>query len=163
MATWQQFSEEAPALAEKIKERFTAAKSHVLATVRRDGSPRVSGSEVDFREQDLLIGSMIGAMKAKDLQHDGRFAIHAASAIDEGGADAKVSGKAVEITDPAEVARLQGDDGEAHVFRLDLTEAVLTWVEGNTIYFDFWKEGQGLKRLARPDNGPVVEVARDQG
>lgn len=158
MATWQEFSEQAPELAKKIHDRFTAEKSHVLATLRRDGSPRVSGSEVDFRPPDLLIGSMIGAMKAKDLQRDGRFAIHAASSIDGGGGDAKVSGTAAEITDPAEVARLQGDDGEAHVFRLDLTEAVLTWVEGNTIYFDFWKEGQGTKRLARPDNGPVVEV-----
>lgn len=161
MATWQRFSEEAPALAEKIKERFTAAKSHVLATVRRDGSPRVSGSEVDFREQDLLIGSMINAVKAKDLRRDGRFAIHAASAIDEGGADAKVAGKAVEITDPAEVARLQGNDEPAHVFRLDLSEVVLTWVEGNSLLVEVWKEGQGSKRLARPDNGPVVEVALD--
>ncbi|WP_409493191.1 pyridoxamine 5'-phosphate oxidase family protein [Amycolatopsis sp. cmx-11-12] len=159
MATWQRFSEEAPALAEKIKERFTAEKSHVLATVRRDGSPRVSGSEVDFREQDLLIGSMINAVKAKDLRRDGRFAIHAASAIDEGGADAKVAGKAVEITDPAEVARLQGNDEPAHVFRLDLSEVVLTWVEGNSLMVEIWKEGQGSKRLARPDNGPVVEVA----
>lgn len=161
MATWQQFSEEAPALAEKIKERFTAEKSHVLATIRRDGSPRVSGSEVDFREQDLLIGSMINAVKAKDLRRDGRFAIHAASAIDEGGADAKVAGKAVEITDPAEVARLQGNDEPAHVFRLDLSEVVLTWVEGNSLMVEVWKEGQGSKRLARPDNGPVVEVALD--
>ena len=72
-----------------------------------------------------------------------------------------MAGVAVEITDQAEVDRLQGDDGPAHVFRLDLTEAVLTWVEGNTIFFDFWKEGQGSKRLARPDNGPVVEVALD--
>ncbi|MEU3623293.1 pyridoxamine 5'-phosphate oxidase [Amycolatopsis coloradensis] len=161
MATWQRFSEEAPVLAGKIKERFTAEKSHVLATVRRDGSPRVSGSEVDFREQDLLIGSMINAVKAEDLRRDGRFAIHAASAIDEGGADAKVAGKAVEITDPAEVARLQGDDEPAHVFRLDLTEVVLTWVEGNSLMVEVWKEGQGSKRLARPDNGPVVEVALD--
>ncbi|WP_414937475.1 pyridoxamine 5'-phosphate oxidase family protein [Amycolatopsis sp. cmx-11-51] len=161
MATWQQFSEEAPALAEKIKERFTAKKSHVLATLRRDGSPRVSGSEVDFREEDLLIGSLINAVKAKDLRCDGRFAIHAASAIDEGGADAKVAGRAVEITDPAEVARLQGDDEPAHVFRLDLSEVALTWVEGNSLMVEVWKEGQGSKRLARPDNGPVVEVALD--
>lgn len=158
MATWQEFSEQAPELARKIRHRFTAEKSHVLATIRRDGSPRVSGSEVDFQAPDLLIGSMIGAVKAKDLQRDGRFAIHAASAIDSGGADAKLSGTAVEITDPAEVARLQGNDEPAHVFRLRLTEAVLTWVEGNTIFIELWKEGQGRKRLARPDNGPVVEV-----
>ncbi len=158
MATWQEFSEQAPELAKKIHQRFTAEKTHFLATIRRDGSPRVSGSEVDFKGPDLLIGSMIDAVKAKDLQRDGRFAIHASSAIDEGGADAKVAGVAVEVTDAAEVAKLQGNEEPAHVFRLDLAEAVLTWVEGNALMVEVWKEGKGSKRLARPDNGPVVEV-----
>jgi hypothetical protein len=77
MTSWQQFEIEAPDLAAKVRAKFLAGKEHVLATLRRDGSPRVSGSEVDFKGPDLLIGSMLNAVKARDLQRDGRFAIHA--------------------------------------------------------------------------------------
>jgi len=77
MATWEEFAREAPELAAAVRARFTATKHHVLATLRRDGSPRVSGTEVDFRGADLTLGSMSGARKASDLRRDGRFALHA--------------------------------------------------------------------------------------
>jgi hypothetical protein len=44
MVTWKQFSEEVPALADAVQARFKAHKHHVLATLRKDGSPRVSGT-----------------------------------------------------------------------------------------------------------------------
>ncbi|HZD38745.1 MAG TPA: pyridoxamine 5'-phosphate oxidase family protein, partial [Actinomycetes bacterium] len=56
MATWEQFTSEAPELAAAVRARFEATKHHVLATVRRDGSPRVSGTEVDFHGPDLIVG-----------------------------------------------------------------------------------------------------------
>lgn len=99
MATWQQFEREAGELASVVRARFEASKSHVLATLRKDGSPRVSGTEVDFQGPDLSFGSMLGAVKAQDLRRDGRCAIHA-HPHDDG--DAKVAGVAVEITDPDE-------------------------------------------------------------
>jgi hypothetical protein len=77
MATWEDFLAEAPQLAAAVRRGFEAAKHHVLATLRRDGSPRVSGTEVDFRGPDLVLGSMGGARKAADLRRDGRFALHA--------------------------------------------------------------------------------------
>jgi hypothetical protein len=40
MATWKQFAAEAPDLAYAVRARFEAAKHHVLATLRADGSPR---------------------------------------------------------------------------------------------------------------------------
>ncbi|MDJ0111546.1 pyridoxamine 5'-phosphate oxidase family protein, partial [Rhodococcus erythropolis] len=39
MVTWKQFSEEVPALAVAVQARFKAHKHHVLATLRKDGSP----------------------------------------------------------------------------------------------------------------------------
>src|SRR5690349_4899851 len=99
MTTWQEFDREAPGLADAVRARFVAHKHHVLATVRADGSPRVSGTEVQFREDgELTLGSMWRAVKALDLRRDARFALHAnpGSGSMEGG-DAKLAGRAVEI------------------------------------------------------------------
>ncbi|RZQ63120.1 pyridoxamine 5'-phosphate oxidase family protein [Amycolatopsis suaedae] len=160
MVSWQAFEEEAAGLAAVVKARFTAAETHVLATLRADGSPRVSGSEVDFRGPDLFVGSMLDAVKARDLRRDGRCAIHAhpSDVTGEDGGDAKLAGVAVEVTDPEEVRRLQGHDMPSHLFRLDLTEVVLTSVEGNALVIRRWRPGQEPVRLERPDNGPVVRV-----
>jgi hypothetical protein len=157
MTSWQGFTQEAPELAKQVHARFTAGKSHVLATVRRDGSPRVSGTEIDFRGDDAYLGSMLDAVKAKDLRRDGRFAIHAFPGFADGG-DAKLSGTAIELTDPAKIAELQGNTEPCHLFRLDITEAALTYVEENTLYVDSWKEGSGMVRFARPGNGPAIRV-----
>src|SRR4029453_9554377 len=109
-APWGRLAEEAPELAAAVEARLTATKHHVLATLRRDGSPRVSGTEVQVRGPDLTIGSMPGAVKARDLQRDGRFALHAnpGDGTMEGG-DAKVSGRAVEVTDEAELAAFRDE------------------------------------------------------
>ncbi|SFQ09820.1 hypothetical protein SAMN05421810_104475 [Amycolatopsis arida] len=130
----------------------------MLATLRRDGAPRVSGSEVDFRGPDLCIGSMLDARKARDLRRDGRCALHAnpGGGMGEEG-DAKLAAVAVEVTDPDEVRRALGDQ-PAHLFRLDLTEAVVTSVEGNTLVVRAWHPGGPEVRYERPDNGPVVRV-----
>jgi len=114
MATWQQFADAAPDLAAAVRARLTATKHHVLATLRKDGAPRVSGTEVDLTEDGhLRLGSMSEALKGKDLRRDGRFALHANpgdGSMDDG--DAKLS------QCPGHVARViaeerPGDDGPA--------------------------------------------------
>jgi hypothetical protein len=149
MSTWQEFTSEAGELAAEVRDRFERAKSHVLATVRRDGSPRVSGSEVDFVGPDLAFGSMLNAVKALDLRRDGRCAIHA-HPVDDG--DAKVAGIAHEVTDPAVKATLatgiEPPPGDFHAFRLELTEAVLTSVVGNELVIRLWRPG-GPERVFR--------------
>lgn len=102
----------------------------------------MSGSEVAFHDPDLTFGSMPGAQKARDLQRDGRCAIHAHPAD----GDAKVSGTAIELTDPATRAAAGAEPaGEAHTFRLDLTQAVLTSVdqEQQLLVVEVWRPGQG--------------------
>src|SRR5215204_6233773 len=95
-APWSTFEAEAPALAAATRARFTATKHHVLATLRADGSPRVSGTEVQFHGDDIVAGSMAEAVKVRDLRRDGRFALHAnpGDGSMEGG-DAKIAGVAV--------------------------------------------------------------------
>ncbi len=155
MAIWHQFEEEAPDLAKAVRARFEATKHHVLATLRRDGSPRVSGTEVQVHDGDLTLGSMWGAVKARDLQRDGRFALHANPGDGSmAGGDAKVSGVAVEVVDEAELAAYtdatKPPPGKFHVFRLSLSEAVLTTVENDEyLLIRTWRPGEPVKRVER--------------
>ena len=154
VATWRQFSEEEPELAAKVRARFEAAKHHVLATLRSDGSPRVSGTEVQFHGPDLVAGMMHESMKALDLRRDGRFALHAnPSDPAMRGGDAKVAGRAEEVL---------GEDRRAyvgevnppqpfHLFRLSLEEAVLTSLhpKGDRLLIELWRPGQRIQRAER--------------
>ncbi|HEY7260438.1 MAG TPA: pyridoxamine 5'-phosphate oxidase family protein [Trebonia sp.] len=148
MTTWAQFENEAGDLAASIRARFEAAETHILATLRKDGSPRVSGSEVQFTGGDLTFGSMLNAVKARDLQRDGRCAIHAHPS--EGG-DAKVAGIAREVTGEAKNAYVTGSEPAEgfHAFRLELSEAVMTSVEGGELVIRVWRPGLGVRTFRR--------------
>ncbi|NUP41153.1 MAG: pyridoxamine 5'-phosphate oxidase family protein [Streptomyces sp.] len=143
MATWQEFEREAGDLASAVRSRFEAAKTHVLATVRKDGSPRVSGTEVDFPGRDVSFGSMPNAVKALDLRRDGRCAIHAHPHED---GDAKLAGVAHEVLGAEKQAYTTGSEppGGFHAFRLDLSEAVLTRVEGDELVIRVWRPGSAV-------------------
>lgn len=145
MANWPEVRTDAPELAAAVEARLSAFKHHVLATVRRDGSPRVSGTEVEQRPDGLYLGSMGQAVKARDLQRDGRFALHAnpgdGSMV---GGDAKLSGTATEVAD-------HPDAGNSHLFHLDVTEVVLTSLhpDGDRLLIETWRPGQGVRRVDR--------------
>ena len=149
-APWQALVAAEPDLAARVRARFEWTKHHVLATLRRDGSPRVSGTEVQFHEDDLVIGMMHGSVKAGDLSRDSRFALHAnpGDASMEGG-DAKVSGVATEVVDP-EVLAAYVDAVEPpppfHLFRCALRGVVLTSLhpDGDRLVIETWHPAEGL-------------------
>ena len=91
-----------------------------MATLRRDGSPRISGTEIQLVDGQMRIGSTSGAVKAKDLRLDPRVAIHgpthepAQSGRWRG--EAKIAGRAVELA----------PEGDAHTFQIEIDEVVLT-------------------------------------
>lgn len=153
MATWHQSSQDAPDLSGSVRARFEAAKHHVLATLRRDGSPRVSGTEVEFRGPDLTLGSMYGALKARDLQRGGRFALHAnAGDGSMQGGDAKVAGVAIEVHGEGEAEFKDGQPpARSHSFRLELSEVVLTSVhpDGDRLLIQTWRPGTGVQQIER--------------
>src|SRR6266511_1038328 len=154
MANWTTFHDEAPELADTIRGRFTAHLHHILGTLRGDGAPRLSGTELQFAGDDVWLGSMPGAAKGDDLRRDPRFALHAAP-IDTKLAvgDAKVSGVATEIVDEETrraVAGILGRaDGElgGDLFRLDLDQATLTRVAGDTLHIETWHPGRGVRHV----------------
>ncbi|MEV6231932.1 pyridoxamine 5'-phosphate oxidase family protein [Saccharopolyspora shandongensis] len=155
MTSWQEFAEQAPELAESVRARLEAAKHHVLATLRRDGSPRVSGTEVSWRGPDLTMGSMPGARKALDLRRDPRFALH--TNPDDGSMaapDAKIAGRAVEVTDDelrAWVEEAKPPSEDSHLFRLDLTEVTTTGLADDRTHLVIrhWTPAEGLRTFKR--------------
>jgi hypothetical protein len=164
MATWQQCADETPELAAAVRARFEATKHHVLATLRRDGSPRVSGTEVDFYGPDLTVGSLWGAVKARDLQRDGRFALHANPGDGSlTGGDAKVAGRAIEVTGPDELqayVAARNPPEPLHLFRLDIDEVVLVHSEpgGRFMWIDTWRPGVPPTRFERHISYPPKAV-----
>jgi hypothetical protein len=155
MPSWSEFEAEAPALAERVRARLDAHTHKTIATLRRDGSPRISGIETDFRDGELWIGSMWQARKARDLQRDPRFALHSGSddPADWAG-DAKLAGVAEEIVDPDRVREINGDEappGPSHLFRLDLHEVSTVGLndERNAIVIEVWTPKDGVRTMQR--------------
>lgn len=153
MATWAEFEAAEPEMAARAAELFRRRKHHVMATIRKDGSPRLSGSEVSIEGGSFGFGAMAGTMRALDLQRDPRVAFHC-QGIDppehdhtkwEG--EAKVSGRARLVDSPH-----SSDDGPpADYFTVDLDEVVLTSVasSGDHLVIEHWTPAGGLRRIQR--------------
>jgi hypothetical protein len=151
MASWSQVESEAPELAARARTFFDGFTHKTLATLRKDGSPRISGTEASFRDGEVYLGSMWKAVKALDLQRDPRFALHSGSPNEWEG-DAKIAGRAVEITDPARVLEVNGSAvGKSHLFALDITELVVVGLnaERTKMIIESWHEGRGVTRRER--------------
>jgi hypothetical protein len=142
MASWSEVESQAPELAARARAFLDAGKHKTIATLRRDGSPRISGIEADFADGELQFGSMSKAVKALDLQRDPRFALHSASPDpDDWKGDAKVAGVVEELE----------TDGSYHLFRADVRELVLVY-HGDPvdhIVIESWHEGRGVTRRKR--------------
>jgi Pyridoxamine 5'-phosphate oxidase len=155
MPSWSDFEQAAPAFAQQVRERLDAHKHKTIATLRRDGSPRISGTEAAFADGELWIGSMWQARKAHDLQRDGRYALHSGSdEPDVWAGDAKVAGVAEEITDPERVRAINGqaaENGPSHLFRLDVREvsAVRLSDDRKELVIEVWTPEHGVRTLQR--------------
>ena len=160
MASWSKVLDAAPELARDVQARFDAHGLGLLATVRRDGSPRISGIEPLFANGELWLGMMENSRKAADLMRDGRFALHSAT-VDKQVADgdAKLAGRALLVQDTETFARYRQtfteDKGEAlppepfPLFRAEVSE--ISWLRpaGDHLDIRWWREG-----------GQVVSVER---
>jgi hypothetical protein len=155
VASWAEFEAAAPELAEKVRGRLDAHVHKTLATVRRDGSPRISGTETRLVDGELWIGSMWQARKALDLQRDPRFALHSGSEDPPGwSGDAKLAGVVEEITDPERVKEINGEAaaaGPSHLFRLDLREVSTVGLDDQrtALLIEVWTPAGGVRTMKR--------------
>jgi Pyridoxamine 5'-phosphate oxidase len=147
LASWSEFETAAPEFASRVHALLAARKHLTMATLRRDGSPRISGTEVEFADGQLRIGSMPGAVKALDLRRDPRVAIHGPTDDPpEGDSDgwkgeAKIAGTATEV-----------DSGStAHRFLIDVQEAVITHLNeaGDRLVVESWNLARGYRVFDR--------------
>lgn len=141
-ASWHQFAEEAPELAEAVKGRFAANLHHVIGTVRPDGSPRLSGSEVDIGREHVRLGMMAGSQKLRDLQRDPRVEIHSAPLDPElHDGDARIRGRVV-YDGPTE-----GPEGTQFIVEIDAVS--LVEVDGDELALTVWTPTAGLRQIRR--------------
>jgi hypothetical protein len=106
MATWTEFAEAAPDLASSIRglvHQFGPGFGY-LATVRRDGGPRVHPVSPVITD-DGLYCFLIESPKRDDLDRDGRYALHSFPPEDNDD-EAYLSGRASLVADPDRRARI---------------------------------------------------------
>ncbi|HEY7595695.1 MAG TPA: pyridoxamine 5'-phosphate oxidase family protein [Actinophytocola sp.] len=150
MASWREIEKDAPEFAERVRKVFGAGKHKTIATLRADGSPRISGSECEFDDGELTFGMMGDSRKLADVRRDPRIAIHSPTLDppEEGrwAGDAKVSGRAVESAAPPDSPH----DG-AGFFRVDIAEVALTYVgePADHLVIESWHAGSGYRRRTR--------------
>jgi general stress protein 26 len=155
MARWQDVVDAEPEFAKQVQAAFDAHRHKTIATVRKDGGPRISGIEANFADGELWFGSMTESRKGNDLRRDPRFALHSNSE-DPGDqpqswrGDAKLAGRAILVRDPERLESM-GGDGEADLFRADLDEVVLTHLDdsGEYLVIELWRPGRGLTKTRR--------------
>ena len=153
---WGQFEVLEPDLAERIRLRFESHIHAVLATLRRDGSPRVSGMEAPIRDGHLWLGMMSDSLKAADLLRDPRFSLHSSLDTEElPFGDARIDGRAVAAT-PEEVDVFVAghrmpieDPGAMVLFTARISRATLTRVEGQELVIQVWTPSDGLREIRR--------------
>jgi Pyridoxamine 5'-phosphate oxidase len=148
VTTWRDVQEAAPELATQVQALFDSHRHKTIATLRADGSPRISGIECAFEGGELVFGSMARARKGADLRRDPRFALHSATIDPVDGqeaawpGEAKIAGRAVVVGDG-------GTDGDR--FRADITEVVHTHLDpaATLLVVDWWTPERGLRKVER--------------
>ena len=167
MASFADAERVEPDLADRVRAILSSTTNAVLGTIRRDGSPRLSGADPYFHDGQLRIWSMPQARKGQDLRRDPRVALHSIpwdsrklreGAADVGAADAKVSGTAVLATDAGDLTAfrtwLKSERGfeppeDWDLFTIDIDALTVISADGGQLVIDRWSTTDGRQTEAR--------------
>lgn len=137
MVTWNEFAAAAPHMAERGRQQLSIPLAY-LATVRKDGSPRLHPLSPIFADGRLFVAIEATAPRRFDLQRDGRYSFHALPPMlgpDYDEFEFNVTGRAHRVTDPDTLASITeaerqrgrpGPKGTDWVFELDIESALTT-------------------------------------
>ena len=143
MTAWRDFERAEPEFAQRVQALFDAHRHKTIATLRADGSPRISGIETVFEGGELTFGSMSNARKGADLRRDPRFALHSATVDPVEGSEAQWPGE-------AKIAgRVRTGDDERFV--ADVAEVVHTHLNeaATLLVVEWWTPAGGLRKVER--------------
>jgi len=132
-----------------VRVLFDAHRHKTIATVRADGSPRISGIETAFEDGELVFGSMADARKGADLRRDPRFALHSGTIDPVEGAEAQWPGEA-KVSGQAVAGPLaEGQDGDR--FLADIALVVHTHLDpaATRLVIEWWTPAGGLQEAER--------------
>ncbi len=154
MPAWTVIAQSEPDFAVRVRKLMDWGRHKTIATLRADGSPRISGIECEFTDNDLRFGSMPGARKGADLRRDPRFALHGPTSHPEEGkenlwpGEAKIAGRAI-LVPPTDEGVSDQTDGE--MFVADIYEVVLTRLnpEATKLVIETWTHDRGLRVVER--------------
>lgn len=160
-----------PDLASRAVAVLTSTVNAVLATVRLDGTPRLSGIDPWIADGQLFLGFMPGSRKGADLRRDPRLALHGIpwesrkvreGGTDPGEGDVKLTGRARFLSEEAARASLAAlavergfdtptdeDGNQGDVVAVDITELVVISVDGDELVVDRWTEADGRHTYRR--------------
>ena len=151
MTSWHEIEENAADFALQVRRCFNAGTNKTMATLRRDGSPRISASELEFSiSGEVTLGMMSGSLKLLDVKRDPRVAIHSPSLEPSKESsslgDAKMSGSLVVISPP-----LENPHEGAGYFKLDIMGGALTYVgtPADHLVIESWHADRGWERRTR--------------
>jgi hypothetical protein len=150
MTTWQDVERAEPEFAQRVRRLFDAHRHKTIATLRADGSPRISGIEASFEDGTLAFASMPNARKGADLRRDPRFALHSATVDPTEGAEAQWPGEA-KISGWALAAGSTGEGHDGDLFHAEIADVVHTHLneEATMLVVEWWTPLQGLRRIER--------------
>jgi nitroimidazol reductase NimA-like FMN-containing flavoprotein (pyridoxamine 5'-phosphate oxidase superfamily) len=167
MASFADVENVEPDLADRVRAILSSTTNAVLGTIRRDGSPRLSGADPYFHDGQLRIWSMPRARKGQDLRRDPRVAVHSIpwdsrrlrdGAADVGEADAKVSGTAALVSDAGTVsafrAWLKAERGveppeDWDLFTIDIDALTVISVDNGQLVVERWSTTDGRQTMRR--------------
>jgi hypothetical protein len=155
VSAWKAIAQAEPEFARRVQRLFDAGRHKTIATLRADGSPRISGIECEFTDGDLRFGSMMGARKGADLKRDPRFALHGPTFHPEEGkesdwsGEAKIAGRA--IPDGPVITEEAGEQADGEMFVADITEVVITGLDAGAtkLVVESWTPERGLRKVER--------------
>ena len=149
-ASWAEFERADAELAQRVRERLESHRHVVMATLRTDGSPRLSGMEAPVRSGHLWLAMSPDSVKVTDLRHDPRFSMHSAPDAEHlPGGDARVEGVAVEADESQTAEFVAGhrhhieNPSKMALFTAMIQRAVLVRVCDDRLLIESWTPEAG--------------------
>jgi len=173
---WSEFEHAQPRMARLGRERLIDPGVVLVATIRRDGTPRVSPVEPFLLDGDLWLSMMWQSAKARDLLRDPRILVHCVITSRDGAeGEFKVRGNACLETDLAVLRRYaeavaaglgwRPDPERSHLFAVDISKVSYLSYDPSTgdQHVAMWPPGREFIRRATSETSvgdpePISEI-----